>query len=59
MRQWFLVAGTLVLAGCGSVAGVCDTPRPDAIGPVECSDARAGGPTVTPEPRVGDGEDRP
>ena len=59
-RQWFLVAGTLVLAACGTGTGVCEIPRVsqgptenrDEIGFVECTDARTSKPAEAPAPKV-------
>ena len=60
-RQWFLVAGTLVLAAChGTGTGVCVNTMPsagayrsaDEVGLVECYDTQTGQPAEAPAPRV-------
>lgn len=59
-RQWFLVAGTLVLAACGTGTGVCETPGfshgenrgRDEVAFVECSDPQTSRPAEAPAPKV-------
>ena len=60
-RQWFLVAGTLVLAACGGPGtGVCEvlrvsqgpTENRDENGYVECYEPQPGQRAEAPAPKV-------
>jgi hypothetical protein len=61
-RQLLLVAGTIVLAACGTGTGVCETAgfsenenhNRDQVGQVECRDVEGHQPASAPAPRVGD-----
>lgn len=55
-RQWFLVAGTLVLAGCHGITDLCVTAgsavqnhNRDEVGFVDCPETQ---PAQTPAPKV-------
>lgn len=59
-RQWLLVAGTLVLAGCHGITDTCVTAgsavqnhNRDEVGFVECSDTQVTQPAEKPAPKVG------
>jgi hypothetical protein len=59
-RQLFLIAGTLMLAACGTGTGICQTAgysanenhNRDQIDLVECTDGQAPLPAAPPTPRV-------